>query len=137
MDFHGKPVSVFGFGCGNGTAVSKFLIKEGVRYYEVECHEPSFGYAREHFKCKNATFLNHLHEGILFIVIFYADILEHLENPLAMSRDHSKMLKEGGMIIGSVLNGTGAFEKEKRSTNYSVFLQGFVWLRDEGKANKS
>ena len=54
-----------------------------------------------------------------------------------MSRDHSKMLKEGGMIIGSVLNGTGAFEKEKRSTNYSVFLQGFVWLRDEGKANKS
>jgi glycosyltransferase involved in cell wall biosynthesis/SAM-dependent methyltransferase len=114
MNLHGEPISVLDFGCGNGTAASQFLIEEGVRYYGVDCHEPSLSYAREHFQCENATFLNHVPEGILFDVIVYSDILEHLENPLAVLREHCNMLKEGGMIIGSVPNGIGPFEKEKR-----------------------
>lgn len=114
MNLNGEPVSVLDFGCGNGTAVSQFLIQRGVRYYGVDCHEPSLSYARRHFQCENATFLDCLPEGVLFDVIVYADILEHLENPLAILQDHSRMLKEGGMIIGSVPNGKGPFEKEKK-----------------------
>ena len=114
MNLHGEPISVFDFGCGNGTAVSQFLIQEGVRYYGVDYHEPSLSYARKHYQHKNTTFLNRIPEGILFDVIVYADILEHLENPLAVLQEHSNMLKEGGMIIGSVPNGRGPFEKEKR-----------------------
>jgi len=114
MNLHGEPISVLDFGCGNGTAVSQFLIQEGVRYYGVDCHEPSLSYARKHYQHENAKFLNHTPEGILFDVIVYADILEHLENPLAVLQEHSNMLKEGGMIIGSVPNGMGPFEKEKR-----------------------
>jgi glycosyltransferase involved in cell wall biosynthesis/SAM-dependent methyltransferase len=114
MNLHGEPISVLDFGCGNGTAVSQFLIQEGVRYYGVDCHEPSLSYARKHYQHENAKFLNHTPEGILFDVIVYADILEHLENPLVVLQEHSNMLKEGGMIIGSVPNGRGPFEKEKR-----------------------
>jgi 2-polyprenyl-3-methyl-5-hydroxy-6-metoxy-1,4-benzoquinol methylase len=114
MDIHGKPISVLDFGCGNGTAVSQFLIQEGVRYYGIDCHEPSLSYARGHFQRENAAFLDHLPEGVLFDIIVYADILEHLENPLAVLQDHSRMLKEGGMIIGSVPNGKGPFEVEKK-----------------------
>jgi len=114
MDLHGKPISVLDFGCGNGTGVSQFLIQKEVRYYGVDCHEPSLSYARAHFQCENATFLDHLPEGVLFDVIVYADILEHLEDPLAVLQDHSRMLKEGAMIIGSVPNGRGPFEVEKR-----------------------
>ena len=114
MNLHGEPISVLDFGCGNGTAVSQYLIQEGVRYYGVDCHEPSLSYARKHYQHENAKFLNHTPEGILFDVIVYADILEHLENPLAVLQEHSNMLKEGGMIIGSVPNGKGPFEKEKR-----------------------
>ena len=113
MNLHGEPISVLDFGCGNGTAVSQFLIQEGLRYYGVDSHEPSLSYARKHYQHENAKFLNHTPEGILFDVIVYADILEHLENPLAVLQEHSNMLKEGGMIIGSVPNGMGPFEKEK------------------------
>jgi len=125
MDLNGESISVLDFGCGNGTAASQFLIQEGVRYYGVDCHEPSLSYAREHFQCKNATFLNQVPEGILFDVIVYADILEHLENPLAVLQEHSNILKRGGMIIASVPNGTGPFEKEKR---IDKLLALSVWI---------
>lgn len=114
MNLNGEPVSVLDFGCGNGTAVSQFLIQRGVRYYGVDCHGPSLSYARGHFQSENATFLDHLPESVLFDVIVYADILEHLENPFMVLQDHSKMLKEGGIIIGSVPNGKGPFEREKK-----------------------
>jgi len=114
MNWHSEPISVLDFGCGNGSAVSQFLIQEGVRYFGVDCHEPSLSYARKHYQHENATFLNHIPEGILFDVIVYADILEHLENPLAVLRDHANILKERGVIIGSVPNGVGPFEKEKK-----------------------
>ncbi len=113
MDLNGEPISVLDFGCGNGVAVSQFLIDEGIRYYGVDCHEPSLCYARKHFQQENATFLNYVPEGIFFDVIVYADILEHLENPVAVLREHSGVLKRGGMIIGSVPNGRGPFEREK------------------------
>jgi 2-polyprenyl-3-methyl-5-hydroxy-6-metoxy-1,4-benzoquinol methylase len=124
MNLHGKPISVLDFGCGNGTAVSQFLIQEGVGYYGVDCHEASLSYARKHYQQKNATFLDHIPEGILFDVIVYADILEHLENPLATLQEHSNMLKEGGMITGSVPNGMGPFEKEKRIDQLLAFSAG-------------
>lgn len=124
MNLHGKPISVLDFGCGNGTAVSQFLIQEGVGYYGVDCHQASLSYARKHYQQKNATFLDHIPEGILFDVIVYADILEHLENPLATLQEHSNMLKEGGMITGSVPNGMGPFEKEKRIDQLLAFSAG-------------
>lgn len=125
MELNGESISVLDFGCGNGTAVSQFLIREGVRYYGVDCHEPSLNYARGHFQCKNARFLDRLPGGVRFDVIVYADILEHLENPLIVLQDHSKMLKEGGIIIGSVPNGKGPFEKEKR---IDKLLALSVWI---------
>lgn len=114
MSIHGKPISVLDFGCGNGKAVSQFLIQEGVHYYGVDTHEPSLNYARKHFANENAVFLKNAPEGIPFDVIVYADILEHLDDPVSILRQHCNLLKNGGIIIGSVPNGFGPFEIEKR-----------------------
>jgi len=119
-----KQITILDFGCGNGIAVSQFLIQQGVRYYGVDHHEPSLRYARERFQCEDATFLDHLPEGILFDVILYADVLEHFENPSAILKDHSRILKRNGVIVGSVPNGKGPFEVEKRIDKFFGISDG-------------
>ena len=91
VNSHERPIFVLDFGCGNGIAVSHFLIQEGVSYYGVDCHEPSRNYAIKHFQRENAVFLNSTPQGILFDIIVYADILEHLENPLCVLKEHFKI----------------------------------------------
>jgi SAM-dependent methyltransferase len=109
-----KPIWVLDFGCGNGIATSQYLIRKEIKYYGVDIHEPSLNYAREHFWNENAAFLNQVPEDILFDIIVYADVLEHLDDPLSVLRQHSNQLKDKGIIIGSVPNGFGPFEIEKK-----------------------
>ena len=111
---HAGPVRLLDFGCGNGSAVSRFLMGEGIRYYGVDVHEPSLEYARRHFGGEDATFHDHLPRGVAFDVIVYADVLEHLDDPAAVLREHAEVLAPGGMIVGAVPNGYGPFENEKR-----------------------
>jgi len=108
------PVRLLDFGCGNGSAVSQFLMGEGIRYHGVDIHEPSLEYARRHFGGADATFHDHVPPGVLFDVIVYADVLEHLDDPVSVLREHASVLAPGGMIVGAVPNGYGPFENEKR-----------------------
>ena len=78
IHMHGKPISILDFGCGNGTAVSQYLIKDGIRFYGVDIHRASLEYARKHFANDRAFFFSHVPDGIIFDVIVYADILEQL-----------------------------------------------------------
>ncbi len=141
QSLHGRSISLLDFGCGNGTAVSQFLIRDGVSYYGVDCHEPSLTYARNYFQGENAMFLDRVPEDILFDVIVYADVLEHLENPVAVLREHARLLKEDGMIIGSIPNGFGPFENEKRCDRWFGVSAGIrfaaalkaKWTRPEGR----
>jgi 2-polyprenyl-3-methyl-5-hydroxy-6-metoxy-1,4-benzoquinol methylase len=110
---YGKPISILDFGCGNGIAVSQYLIQEGIRFYGVDIHELSLRYAREHFGNENAFFLNQAPQGVQFDIIIYADILEHLNHPFTLLQQHHDRLKEHGLVIGSVPNGVGPFEIEK------------------------
>jgi 2-polyprenyl-3-methyl-5-hydroxy-6-metoxy-1,4-benzoquinol methylase len=114
MERSETPITVLDFGCGNGVAVSQFLIRKGVTFYGVDIHEPSIEYAKIHFGGENALFLHRLPDSVIFDVIVYADILEHLHDPEAVLRDHWTKLKDRGLIIGSVPNGYGPFEMEKR-----------------------
>jgi 2-polyprenyl-3-methyl-5-hydroxy-6-metoxy-1,4-benzoquinol methylase len=125
IKLHGKPVSILDFGCGNGIAVSQYLIQEGIRFYGVDIHEPSLRYAREHFENENAFFVNHVPEEILFDIIVYADILEHLDCPVTILQQHHDRLKEHGLIIGSVPNGYGPFEIERRMDKWFNLSAGF------------
>jgi SAM-dependent methyltransferase len=109
----GRPVTVLDFGCGNGSAVSQYLIREGVRYYGVDIHRPSLDYARAHFGGPAATFLDCVPDGVSFDVIVYADVLEHLADPAAVMRAHRAQLAADGIVIGAVPNGRGPFEIEQ------------------------
>ncbi len=110
----GTPITVLDFGCGNGQAVSRFLIRPGVVYHGVDIHPPSLEYARRHFAGPDATFHSEVPSDTAFDLIVYADVIEHLDNPVAMLSRHHGLLKDNGMIVGAVPNGYGWFENEKR-----------------------
>jgi SAM-dependent methyltransferase len=108
------PITVLDFGCGNGSAVSRFLMGEGIEYVGVDFHEPSLAHARQHFESPHAHFFPEVPPNLHFDVLVYADVLEHLDDPLTVLRAHCRQLKPDGLLIGSVPNGYGPFENEKR-----------------------
>src|SRR5262249_8661342 len=105
----GRPLAVLDFGCGNGSAVSRFLLGDDVDYTGVDFHRPSLAHAREHFGSPRARFCDAVPRGAAFDVIVYADVLEHLDDPLSLLRAHVRQLNDGGLVIGSVPNGYGPF----------------------------
>jgi len=112
---HGPgTATLLDFGCGNGSAVSRFLMLPGIRYHGVDVHPASLAHARERYGSPSATFTSEVPEGVVFDVLVYADILEHLDDPGALLRDHAARLAAGGLLLGSVPNGYGWFENEKR-----------------------
>lgn len=124
---HDTPVRLLDFGCGNGTAVSRFLIQDGVKYYGVDIHKPSLEYAGEHFGGENAVFLEHVPEGVRFDVVVYMDVLEHLDDPAAFLRQHHGLMKDDGILIGGVPNGFGPFENEKRIDRWFGISKKLWW----------
>ena len=113
-----STLSLLDFGCGNGAAVSHYLIKsiksEGGEYLGVDIHEPSLNYAQRNFSDAHARFMKHIPNNYRFDIIVYADILEHLAEPGDILGRHYAMLKDDGCIVGAIPNGYGPFEIEKR-----------------------
>ena len=110
----GRPVTLLDFGCGNGSAVSQYLMSESIHYYGVDLHEPSLAYARSHFGGANSKFLDRVPHGVRFDIIVYADVLEHVDDPVELLREHEECLAPDGIILGAVPNGYGPFEIERR-----------------------
>jgi SAM-dependent methyltransferase len=109
----GRDVAVLDFGCGNAAAVGQYLIGEGVRYVGVDFHEPSLSYARDRFAGVDAEFRDTVPTDRTFDVVVYADVLEHVPNPLGVVTEHARLLAPDGIMIGSVPNGYGPCETEK------------------------
>jgi len=110
----GRPLTLLDFGCGNGSAVSRFLLGEADRFYGVDIHEPSRHFAHRHYGSERARFLDHVPPDVSFDVLVYSDVLEHLEHPAEPLRRHRDQLRDDGLLIGCVPNGYGPFENEKR-----------------------
>ena len=111
-----KKISVLDFGCGNGRAVSQYIAGANICYYGVDLHKESVKYARNCFGRKDIYF--DFDFAALpcqkFDVIIYSDILEHLEDPSLILKNHYSLLSDDGVIIGSVPNGRSPFEIEKK-----------------------
>ncbi|HEV2473109.1 MAG TPA: class I SAM-dependent methyltransferase, partial [Chthonomonadales bacterium] len=82
------PISLLDFGCGNGSAVSQFLIMPGVEYIGIDIHPASREYASLHYGGSHARFLETIPSEASFDVIVYADVLEHLDDPISILREH-------------------------------------------------
>jgi SAM-dependent methyltransferase len=107
--------TILDFGCGNGVAVGQHIIQalpETARYMGVDIHEPSVDYANAHFAHDRATFSTKLSELGSCSMIIYADVLEHLADPLDLLACHSKLLRQGGTVVGCIPNGSGPYEIE-------------------------
>lgn len=109
----GRVVRVLDFGCGNAAAVGQYLIGDGIDYVGVDFHEPSLSYARAHFGGLKAEFRTAVPTDRAFDVVVYADVLEHVSDPLGIVREHAHVLAPDGIMIGSVPNGYGPCETEK------------------------
>jgi len=123
-----STLSLLDFGCGNGAAVSQYLIKSIKRgeYLGVDIHEPSLNYAQRIFGDAHPSvrFMKHIPDNYRFDIIVYADILEHLAEPGDILVKHHTMLKDDGCIVGAIPNGYGPFEIEKRIDRWL----GLSWL---------
>ena len=113
----GRNVSVLDFGCGNALAVGQYLIGEGIEYVGLDFHEPSLSFAREKFGGPNADFPDAVPPDRIFDVIIYADVLEHVHDPLSIVRAYAHQLAPGGILIWSIPNGYGPCELEKKIDN--------------------
>lgn len=135
-----KPtIRLLDFGCGNGSAVSQFLMLPGVRYYGVDIHGPSLEFARERFGGPDSVFLDDVPSDIEFDLIVYSDNLEHLENPYQVMQSHVRQLVPSGRVVGAVPNGQGPFEIEKKIDNrfalQSRLDRVISYLRSERSSN--
>lgn len=130
LSWSNKTLALLDFGCGNGVAVSQYLIKNlksgGGEYLGVDIHGPSLNYAQQNFGNvhANVRFIKHVPVNHRFDIIVYADILEHLGNPADILMKHCEMLKDEGVIVGAIPNGYGPFEMEKRLDRW----MGLSWL---------
>jgi 2-polyprenyl-3-methyl-5-hydroxy-6-metoxy-1,4-benzoquinol methylase len=107
--------TILDFGCGSGLAVGQHIISalpETARYVGVDIHEPSVDYANAHFANERATFSTKLPGLGSCSMIVYADVLEHLADPLDLLASHSRLLRPGGVVVGCVPNGWGPYEIE-------------------------
>lgn len=136
----GRPLTLLDFGCGNGTALGAYLGGWQDRYYGVDIHQPSLEHARRAFGDERTSFVDHVPDDVTFDALLYGDVIEHLDDPLVMLRDHVTQLAPDGIVLGSVPNGYGPCEIEKyvdRSLGlYDKVQATWRWLNGRsGRAN--
>ena len=120
---------VLDFGCGNGTTLSFPLAALGIKLTGVDFHEPSIRYARARAP-GNAEFVLGSVDRLKgpFDVIVCADVIEHLTDPCDVLRQLRRVQRKGGILIGAVPNGKGAFEIENKLPRYvnTPQLAGYI-----------
>lgn len=128
----GRPLTILDVGCGNGTAVTRFLPQPGDRVLGIDEHAESVRHAQQQFGSDVLEFRELRAENIDagsrgFDAIVLADVLEHLKEPQKLLDQCSAFLPPGGAILVTVPNGWGPFELESRVSRLP--LLGRVSLR--------
>lgn len=109
---------VLSIGCATGKT-EEVLIKKGIEVVGVELNPEAAEIARERGLTileGDASEVDVNIDGKYYDCIIYADVLEHLLDPVAVLKRHMKSLKHGGIVYITVPN----------FRHYSVFWQLFV-----------
>lgn len=107
----GKNKTVLDVGCASGY-LGEILIKEGNVLYGIDGNKEAIEIAEKKYKGvahldlndTNPDRLENLFDGVIFDVIIFADVLEHLFDPETVLRNFGKFLKPDGRIIVSLPN---------------------------------
>jgi SAM-dependent methyltransferase len=105
-------------GCGAGVTEGE-LVKRGVEVVGIELNPVAARAARRrgiNVLEGDAAAVNADRAADPFDCLLYADVLEHIADPLAVMRAHVQLLRKGGTVIVSVPN----------FRHYEVFWQIFV-----------
>ena len=108
---------ILDIGCGSGYAVTRFLSRQGDQVLGIDMYPPNINYAATHFGhnglrfiCMDADSLSA--DGETFDIVVMADILEHLDNPMAILATAAELMVPNGILLVTVPNGKGPFELE-------------------------
>jgi SAM-dependent methyltransferase len=130
-----RGLDVLDIGCGNGTALTRFLACPGDTVVGIDRHEPSIAYARSHFGAPGMEFhASNLEwlvaEGRRFDAVVLADVLEHVPDPQHLLTSAVQLVREGGRVLVTVPNGFGPFEIESWLSRLPVFGPASLWAVD-------
>jgi ubiquinone/menaquinone biosynthesis C-methylase UbiE len=113
----GRELNVLDVGCGNGSAVTRYLSHTGGSVLGIDLHEPSINFAQENYGGKGINFSVSRAEDLSvkemgFDAVIFADVLEHVEDPGILLRNVRKIISPNGRVYVTIPNGFGPFEFE-------------------------
>ncbi len=120
--------SILSVGCGSGRTEAE-LVKRGCRVTGIELDEDAAEAARGHGLDMLTGDVNQINARLAdrrFDCLLYADVLEHIADPVAILREHVARLNPGGCVIVSVPN------FRHHSVFRQLFLQGHIRYTDAG-----
>lgn len=124
--------SVLSVGCGSGITEAE-LVKKGINVVGIELNSDAAEKAKQRgLKVLNGDAMDvAIDIENLFSCLIYADVLEHVIDPVSVLKRHIKFLKEGGTVVVSVPN----------FRHYSVFqhlfVSGCIDYKDAGILDRS
>jgi SAM-dependent methyltransferase len=131
----GRGLRVLDVGCGNGTALTRFLSAPGDVVLGIDTHAPSVEHAQRHFGRPGLEFrvaeLNAVGgEPARFDAVVFADVLEHVDDPGRLLVQGRGLLRGDGRVLVTVPNGHGPFEIESRLSRLPGFGGASLWAVD-------
>ena len=119
---------VLSVGCAGGITEAK-LVKQGVKVVGVELNPKAAAIARQRGLTVlegDASVIDISHVSDSFDCLIYADILEHLPDPVSVLKRHIKSLKPGGIVYVSIPN------FRHYSVLWQLFILGHIRYKDAG-----
>ena len=131
----GRGLDVLDIGCGNGTALTRFLVAPGDKVLGIDPHGPSIEYATRRLAAPGLEFRQQLAESLLaagrsYDAIVLGDVLEHLPQPQSTLAAAAQLLRPGGRVLLTIPNGLGPFEIESWLSRLPVFGRASLWIVD-------
>jgi len=119
---------VLSVGCAGGITEAE-LVKQGVRVVGVELNPKAAAIARQRGLTileGDASVIDISQVSDSFDCLIYADILEHLIDPVSLLKRHIKSLKPGGIVYVSIPN------FRHYSVLWQLFILGHIRYKDAG-----